>query len=169
MPYDAVRSQTHRKGRRDLLCLTGSPVRKAEALRIGAKASNQASRLPSERPRIFPNLSGKVPLWRGKINIPGSEVFTTSRGGSNKRCERSSLGYTAPSDDRSAQASIPVHVQPNICCPTAQSIQPSSEESSDALASASPLVWIDLRSSRLSTFITLSIRPYSFASSALIQ
>ena len=73
MPYDAVRSQTHRKGRRDLLCLTGSPVRKAEALRIGAKASNQASRLPSERPRIFPNLSGKVPLWRGKINIPGSE------------------------------------------------------------------------------------------------
>ena len=35
------------------------------------QGSSQESRLPSERPRIFPDTSGKVPLLRGKINIPG--------------------------------------------------------------------------------------------------
>jgi hypothetical protein len=53
--------------------LAGSPVLEAVASGTGAKGSHQATRLSSERPRISPDYSGKVPLSRGKINIPGSQ------------------------------------------------------------------------------------------------
>jgi hypothetical protein len=71
MPYDAVRSRTHRNGKQDLILFDGL----TDARSIGAKASHQGSRLPSERPRISPDYSGKVPLSRGKINIPASETW----------------------------------------------------------------------------------------------
>jgi hypothetical protein len=76
--YDAVRSQTHRKGRWELLCLTGSPVLVAVASSARAEGSNQGSHLPSERPRIVPDRIGKVPLLPGKINIPDSEFLNVA-------------------------------------------------------------------------------------------
>ena len=66
----AARSLRHRNERRDLFCLTGSSVLEqlleTVARRTEAKASNQVSCLPSERPRIFPDVSEKVPLSRRK-------------------------------------------------------------------------------------------------------
>ncbi len=75
MPYDAVRSRTHRNGKQDLILFDGL----TDARSIGAKASHQGSRLPSERPRISPDYSGKVPLSRGKINIPASQCVAHSK------------------------------------------------------------------------------------------
>lgn len=76
MPYDAVRSRTHRNGKQDLILFDGL----TDARSIGAKASHQGSRLPSERPRISPDYSGKVPLSRGKINIPASDKSLCCKG-----------------------------------------------------------------------------------------
>lgn len=47
---------------------------------LKARASSQGFRLPSERPRIRPGSSGKVPLSRGKLNIPASEGLTDACG-----------------------------------------------------------------------------------------
>ena len=70
VPYDAVRSRTHRKGRRDLLCLTGSPVRKAVAKqRLCASGPKLLTRRPASRPSVLGSLptgSGCSPTGPGR-------------------------------------------------------------------------------------------------------
>ena len=67
VPYDAVRSPFRRKGRRDLLCLTGSPVRKAvvrsSCLRqlLEAPGPKVLTRRPASRPSVL----GSLPTGSG--------------------------------------------------------------------------------------------------------